>query len=1050
MSNWKTTQIWQRLVKINNDQAEDVRSFLSSKDCLNKIEKILNTGGTSPKDFTLHDGDHSFRVAERMWEIIPTATKKILSEYELALLLLSAYLHDIGMTPEYKMVNNHFVCLNTKNKQILNQSEKISFQKWLDEIGEQVDLEKDVIEDFEKATELIIFYCREKHNDWSELWIRNNFKDKELGNYTNWVNDLVNICRSHHYGLDELKTEKYNPFKINGKVVHRRYIAMCLRLADVIEIDPERAPEVLISHRGIIKGSISHWLKEKFTSVEVTKEGCISITAYPKQAFIHKAINDITEQIEKETLLCNTLIGEIPLRNISPTNDLEHVWNIIPSVHSVIKEAGNYEFIDGTFRPNSKKLLQLLAGTELYGNPLLAIRELVQNAIDAIKVQIGYRVLEDGISDSKEIEILKNKFKIELTVLKEGENYWVTCKDNGVGMDKDIIKKCFLVGGAAKRHELLDLERRCNEFGYNLETTGQFGIGVMSYFMIADKVIIKTKKSILSTNHEANAWEFEINGLSDFGELRKLELNGNGTEIQLRIKKEFSENFENSEKLLALLNNSLIRLPCNFAFKSLIGIELEYKPGWCKDVSVFKTKLINSFNNSTSPEISTSSDFISDEKQSVINTSNKRKHALENDFQDSIDFIICEGKLKGDNGFFRVHIPVFKNKKGESFAFFFEQQRDKDLFLYKINEGFLFMPAYNTADVSWKGIGIKNVSNYNREFPFSNCFIELDLINDKSFQISVSRLEIKFVNAFESIINEIKEQIQKVLKLNQKRFTNSIYSLFNSNIASCLNVKKENQYWSYESGYSVDYIKFQAISFPIIFDISTEIGKTYNELYNKNIFNRLEYIYGCGSKYGRGLYSIRNFRFRFDRAVYHPHHNFRISFLRTTPFAGGNDFSFIGNTASYPPEWNKLFCFRGYHEHDLVVNENNQLFKNISKDDFEHVKRFFKNKSTLNSKEGEAILSSKAKCTCFVLYLISLNEKSNWAGVTKSNPEFINKLWKKLFKDDNEIIYYFFDGISETKLIAISKDNWVIYSNYNDIVKHLPIPDIEWRIEARS
>ncbi|MDP1745283.1 MAG: hypothetical protein Q8L90_06895, partial [Bacteroidota bacterium] len=155
MSNWKTTQIWQRLVKINNNQAEHVRSFLSSKDCLNKIEKILNTGGTSPKDFTLHDGDHSFRVAERMWEIIPTATKKILSEYELALLLLSAYLHDIGMTPEYKMVNNHFVCLNTKNKQILTQSEKNAFQKWLDEIGEQVDLEKDVIEDYEKAAELI-------------------------------------------------------------------------------------------------------------------------------------------------------------------------------------------------------------------------------------------------------------------------------------------------------------------------------------------------------------------------------------------------------------------------------------------------------------------------------------------------------------------------------------------------------------------------------------------------------------------------------------------------------------------------------------------------------------------------------------------------------------------------------------------------------------------------------------------------------------------------------------------------------------------------------
>ena len=464
MSDWKRTQVWKRLSKINNDEADKVKSFLLDKFCMDRIEKILNTGSTSPKDFTLHDADHSFRVVERIWELIPVSTQKILSEYELAFLLLSAYLHDIGMTPEYKKVNNHSICLKTRTKTVLTQVEKQNFQKWLDEEGEQIDIEKDILNNDEKAEELITFYCRYKHNDWSEEWIRKNFKDKELGNYTNWLNDLVNICRSHHYGLDELKKEKFNPLRIHGKVVHKRYIAMCLRLADVIEIDPERAPDVLIKHRSVINGSLSHWLKEKFTSVDIVNN-CISITANPTKAFIHKAISDVADQIEQETNLCNTLNGEIPLRNISPSNDLKHEWNILPSIYRGIKEAGNYEFIDGTFKPNSKKLLQLLAGTELYGNPILAIRELIQNSLDAVKVQMAYKILEEELSKEEQFDLLKTKFNVCLKVTKENDDYWITCNDNGVGMDKEILKKCFLVGGATKRHELLELERKCNKIG---------------------------------------------------------------------------------------------------------------------------------------------------------------------------------------------------------------------------------------------------------------------------------------------------------------------------------------------------------------------------------------------------------------------------------------------------------------------------------------------------------------------------------------------------------------------------------------------------------
>lgn len=1045
MNNWKDTNIWKRLSKIKGDESEKVKSFLNDVNCMDKIQMILNKGITSPKDFTLHDADHSFRVAQRMWEIIPTSTQKILSEFELAILLLSAYLHDIGMTPELKKVNNLYAFLNTKNKSCLNNTEQKDLQKWLDEEGEQIDITNEVIDDADKVAQLVIYYCRYKHNEWSEEWIRNNLQKLSLGNYTNWLNDLVDICQSHHHGLDDLKKEKFNPLRTHKKVIHKRYIAMCLRLADVIEIDPERAPEVLITHRNIIQGSLSHWLKEKFTSVDILN-GFISITARPDKAFIHKAILDISDQIEHESNLCNTLQTECPLCNILPDNNLKHIWNISPSISKNIKEAGNYEFIDGTFKPNSKKLLQLFAGTELYGNPLLAIRELIQNAIDAVKIQIGYKVLDEKLTKAKKIELIKNNFNIELTVINENEENWIICKDNGVGMDKDTIKKCFLVGGATKQHEILELERKCRKQGYDLELTGQFGIGVLSYFMIADKVLINTRKSIQAGNHETNGWEFEINSLSDFGELRISDFVNNGTEIKLRLKKEIFDLIKDTTAIEDLIKNYLIKIPCNFKYIATKGKMLRFKPGWCKDKNYFKTQIIQQFDSLTTPEVKTSLDFVSEEQESIINISQKRKREIENNFENSINFLIYDGVLKNKNGYLRIHVPVFLNKMGDSFAFFFELLKNKQLFLQKINNGFLFYPRQKTPMISWKGFGMQ------KQYHFSNsdfgipAYVEIDLINNKSFQISVSRREILFGTNFDDILNEINSRIQELLIIHQRRFSNNVYSFFNYLLAPFLPFRDKSQYWISESDYKKDLIKFDKIKFPVKFDISTQLGEYTTQLYMRKVIKSLNSFESCGNDYLQSHFSINANRFKLDLAVYHDYYNFRISFIKNSLFIDKNEYSFVGNSAHFPLNWQKLFCFRGYDKEDIILNLESPYIKFINNEDYEYIKDFFESKKLLSSDAGKLILDKKSKCFCFMLYIISQNKKNYWDSVTKSNKVFIKNMWQKMFGDSNETLYFFHDGISNTSLNIITSNNWKIHREYDEIITILPIPSDKWHI----
>jgi len=68
--NWNQTALWSELQNRTSGDAGIVCAALATK--MPQIEKILAVGGTAPLDFTLHDAEHSFRVAERMSQIIPT------------------------------------------------------------------------------------------------------------------------------------------------------------------------------------------------------------------------------------------------------------------------------------------------------------------------------------------------------------------------------------------------------------------------------------------------------------------------------------------------------------------------------------------------------------------------------------------------------------------------------------------------------------------------------------------------------------------------------------------------------------------------------------------------------------------------------------------------------------------------------------------------------------------------------------------------------------------------------------------------------------------
>jgi hypothetical protein len=118
-----------------------------------------------------------------------------------------------------------------------------------------------------------------------------------------------------------------------------------------------------------------------------------------------------------------------------------------------------------SFTLDQERILNLLTGDRFYSNPSAALREAVLNAIDAI--QRHCRIAPDNLPD--------------ITVTFERRDLTIAVADNGIGMNRDDITTLFTKVGASAA--TADAKK---------ESIGEFGIGVISYFMACDAFDLQT------------------------------------------------------------------------------------------------------------------------------------------------------------------------------------------------------------------------------------------------------------------------------------------------------------------------------------------------------------------------------------------------------------------------------------------------------------------------------------------------------------------------------------------------------------------------------
>jgi hypothetical protein len=272
-----------------------------------------------------------------------------------------------------------------------------------------------------------------------------------------------------------------------------------LRTADAAHIDGLRAPWFLFALRRPEGISEDHWrFQAKLGQPTRTSEGELRINsgskfsraerkawwlAYDTACMIDSELRDAHALMREKGRPCfaaTCVLGaETPEAFARQVRVLD--WgpmNVAPKIADV------------------PKVIAALGGSKLYGDePWIALRELLQNALDAVRAlrALGYLGETEG-----EVEVRAEH--------ADGDDWWLHVTDTGIGMSRHVLTNVLLDFGNSLwpsdllRDELPGLAKS------GFDAVGQFGIGFYSVFILGSQVRVTTRRFERSERDDADQW----------------------------------------------------------------------------------------------------------------------------------------------------------------------------------------------------------------------------------------------------------------------------------------------------------------------------------------------------------------------------------------------------------------------------------------------------------------------------------------------------------------------------------------------------------------
>ncbi|AGH81922.1 heat shock protein 90 [Psychromonas sp. CNPT3] len=212
-----------------------------------------------------------------------------------------------------------------------------------------------------------------------------------------------------------------------------------------------------------------------------------------------------------------------------------------------------------TFSADTGKLLKLMIHS-LYSNKEIFLRELVSNAADAAD-KLRFKALSDD-------SLFENDSVLRVRLSFDKEAKTITISDNGIGMTRDEVIEH--LGTIAKSGTSDFFEQLSGDQAKDTQLIGQFGVGFYSSFIVADKVVVNTRKAGAAAD-TGTSWS--STGESDYSVV-SMSKEERGTEIILHLRDDETE-FLNDYKLRTVVAkySDHISIPVEMYVEAIAEIE---------------------------------------------------------------------------------------------------------------------------------------------------------------------------------------------------------------------------------------------------------------------------------------------------------------------------------------------------------------------------------------------------------------------------------------------------------------------------------------------
>jgi hypothetical protein len=320
--------------------------------------------------------------------------------------------------------------------------------------------------------------------DGSQIYL---VEDSELRRF--YGPSIGQIAHSHWWSVQKLEQEFSEDLgalanrTINK--VDRVKLACLLRVADALHLDSRRAPRFL---RAITKpGGISalHWsFQERLARPHIELDAVVFTTGQPfgredAEAWwlAYDALNGVDRELRDVDLLLQGRGREVlKARRVKGAGS--------PEILARSVQTRGWRPVDARLLVSDvPRIVENLGGSKLYGNdPTVALRELIQNAADAVQARRKYqkRPADWGL--------------IKVGLLSEDDQVWLVVEDDGIGMSEQVLTGPLLDFGTSFWRSSLALDEFPGLMAAGMHAIGRFGIGFFSVFMLGPVVRVYSRR----------------------------------------------------------------------------------------------------------------------------------------------------------------------------------------------------------------------------------------------------------------------------------------------------------------------------------------------------------------------------------------------------------------------------------------------------------------------------------------------------------------------------------------------------------------------------